>query len=306
MRFQKCTIVVFAALALALPAPAQFIPGGFGPLPPYGFGASFGHGHYHGGHLTMAGYIRGGYPGFYGPFGYPYGWSSTTIIISPPAITVRGSSPSVELPTIPEVPPLAERGDVIAIKPQPGGVKNLPPIRAVPEPAVKKPAAPPPPLIAPPPAADKTTEAERQIKLGKDSFAAGEPGEALDHFRQATVADPQNAQAFFLLGQAQFALARYREATATIVAGLKLKPDWPSANFHPRELYGARAADHADDLDQLRVAVEQNPNEPSLQFLYGYQLWFVGRRKEARALFEAAAKLVTDPAPIRRFLDTPD
>lgn len=300
MRFWKTGLVALMGLAIASPAFGQLIPG-WSPSGPYGFGR-FG---YSGRHFSIGGYIPGGYsPVYYGPYGYSHRWSSTTIIVAPPAISVRPSSPPVELPKFPQIPPLEEREDVIAIKPRAGGVKNLPPIRQAPGQVAK--AKAPPDWLAPAPAADKAAEADRRIKLGKDAFAAGRPGEALDQFQQATLADPNQADGFFLLAQAQFALAKYREATVSILAGLKLKPDWPNARFHPRELYGAQAADYADDLDRLRLAVERNPGEPSLQFLYAYQLWFIDRRKEARVSFERAAKIAADPAPIRRFLDVPE
>ncbi len=115
--------VLLAGLAAASPSPAQLA------LPTYGLGTPYGRGFSYGGrHLSIGGYIRGGYPLFWGPYGYAGGWSSATIIISPPAIAVRSAAPSVELPSFPQIPPLNER-DILAIKPIPGGVKNLPPIR---------------------------------------------------------------------------------------------------------------------------------------------------------------------------------
>jgi len=35
-----------------------------------------------------------------------------------------------------------------------------------------------------------------------------------------------------------------------------------------------------------------NPGEPTLEFLLGYQLWFVGEKVEARKWFDAAANFV--------------
>src|SRR5205085_11973740 len=103
--------------------------------------------------------------------------------------------------------------------------------------------------------------------------------------------------------QATSAVRRSREAGVAILDGLKRKPDWPMAAFGVRELYGRRAADHALDLELLRQALERNPDEPALAFLYGYELWFNDRKKEARAHLEKAAAGAADPAPIRRFLD---
>ena len=59
------------------------------------------------------------------------------------------------------------------------------------------------------------------------------------------------------------------------------------------------------DLELLRQALERNPNEPALAFLYGYELWFNGRKKEARSYLDKAAAGAADPAPIHRFLDAP-
>ena len=76
-----------------------------------------------------------------------------------------------------------------------------------------------------------------------------------------------------------------------------------AAQFDVRDLYGRRPAEHALDLERLRDVVERNPNEPALAFLYGYELWFNGRKKEALPFLERAAKGAVDPTPIKRFLN---
>ena len=86
---------------------------------------------------------------------------------------------------------------------------------------------------------------------------------------------------------------------------MKLQPDWPNSKFDPRALYRNNPAEYAEHLDLLRQAVQSNPQEPSLLFLYGYQLWFTGRHEEAKDYSQKAKPMVTDPKPIDQFLRAP-
>jgi Flp pilus assembly protein TadD len=56
-------------------------------------------------------------------------------------------------------------------------------------------------------------------------------------------------------------------------------------------------------LAKLAEAVEQHPNDDSLLFLLGYQLWFDGKRDQAEVLFKRAATLTLDRTHIDRFLN---
>ena len=58
-----------------------------------------------------------------------------------------------------------------------------------------------------------------------------------------------------------------------------------------------------EKTDGLRQAIEGNPADPALSFLYGYQLWFDGRRADAKPHLQKAAATAADPKPIERFLD---
>jgi tetratricopeptide (TPR) repeat protein len=231
---------------------------------------------------------------------------SNTVIITQPRIVTPPVRPAALLPNLPTVPPLDERDDVIVIRPKAGGVRNLPPPRAGVAKARKaeKPFDPPP-ILAPRAKRDAGAESARQMQLGKEAFAAKEYGRALERFEQALELTPNDAMLHFLRAQAEFALGKYADATASVLAGLKLRPEWPKEKFAPRELYGRNAAEAALHLDQLRQAVETNPNEPALLFLYGYQLWFDGRRGEAREFLRRALPMVADPKPIERFLQEP-
>jgi len=281
---------VLAILLIAANAPAQFPMGGRG----MGFG-------YPGRGVIIGGWPRYGfgygyYPGYYNPV-----FPATTIIIVQPVVPVS----SYMLPNFPVVPPLDERDDVTVIRPKKAQNKQAfqpPPPAQQPPPKMPQPQ----PALAPIPEMDKKAESARLIRLGKEAFSDGEHGRAAERFAQATRVLPENAAAFFELAQAQFALGKYREAAASIYAGMKLQPDWPNSKFDPRALYSNNPAEYAEHVDQLRQAVEANPQEPALLFLYGYQLWFLGRHDEAKTFFEKAKPMVTDPKPIEQFLQAPN
>jgi hypothetical protein len=170
----------------------------------------------------------------------------------------------------------------------------------IPEPA----RAPRKPLPEPPPPADNPRdEVARLLGLGNAAFTAQEYGRAAQRFRQATVVDPAQPMPYFLLAQAQFALGKYRDAVASIHAGMRLKRDWPSARFPVRDLYGPNPADYTAHLRQLQDALAQNPADPVLLFLYAHQLWFDGQQDEARKVFRRAKAVAPDTTYIDRFLE---
>jgi hypothetical protein len=200
---------------------------------------------------------------------------------------------------------------VLVFRPNPGGVKALPPPKLMPEPPPKKVIPPnanlpamnndPLPRQAPPPGKDKPAEEARQIKLGREAFSAGEYGRSAERFRQAARLATDDASPTFLLAQSLFAIGKYRDSVAAIYDGMKMMPDWPKEPFPPRQLYGEVVREFPAHLDRLRQAVERDP-DPALLFLYGYQLWFDGRRADARTFLQKAAATVADPKPIERFL----
>ena len=53
--------------------------------------------------------------------------------------------------------------------------------------------------------------------------------------------------------------------------------------------------------DFARV-IELRPDDPALLFLYGYQLWFDARRRDATPLLEKAIERSLNPEPIQTFL----
>jgi hypothetical protein len=180
-------------------------------------------------------------------------------------------------------------------RPKPLEPKNIPapPARKI---------QPPGPAPLPPRVERERVENAHQIALGKEAFARGEYGRAERRFQQAAAALPGDPLAHFLLAQARLARGHYPEALAEIQAGLRLRLDWPTVVFRPRDLYGTRSADYTAQLQNLAAALAQYPNDPDLLFLYAYQLWFDDRQWIAALLFGRSRQLAPDPGPSDRFL----
>jgi hypothetical protein len=210
-----------------------------------------------------------------------------------------------------DFPPGAKQGDMFVIRPK----KALP---LLPPPDAPRPerVGPPPPLPLPAlkdPFADRkmvnieipdpnpVKEVARLMKLGKDAFAAGEFGAASEQFDRAIAIAPREALPVFLKAQAAFAAGRYSDAVTAIRKGLDLDRTWPNSPFDPKELYGANPNVFNEHLGSLRTVIAAKPREPTLEFLLGYELWFIGEKTEAKKWFELAEKHLPAAGPIALF-----
>jgi tetratricopeptide (TPR) repeat protein len=243
------------------------------------------------------------------------------IVVPPPIILAgnrvdaEGNNPALAFENLPRpIEPLprgARPGDFLVISPKGGA---LAPGQIVPEVArVAAVARPPVPAFRFDPFAKRVTvevekpdpdparEATRLVNVGRIAFAAGEYGKAAEQFDRAIAADPKAAVPHFLKAQSAFAAGRYTDAVAAIRAGLALDPDWPTGTFDPKEPYGTNVAAFAAHIAELRKVAAAAPGEATLEFLLGYELWFVGEKVEARKWFNAAAKRLTVPGPIALF-----
>jgi hypothetical protein len=230
----------------------------------------------------------------------------------PPAEKVQPPDPPPPPPPDPLLPkgdpiggfrPLAPNNRARAQQPLPAPPEEVKPPAPPPKALPPRPPGPPPELPRPPrPEADPRVEYNRLLDLGRDAFATGEYGRAVQRFRQATVVSPREPVAHFLLAQSLVALGKYGDAANSIHAGLTLQPEWPTFRFRPIELYAANVADYADHLRRLDEVLRQRPDDAVLLFLNAYQLWFDGRREEARQLFQRAQPKTANPGDIERFL----
>ncbi len=189
-----------------------------------------------------------------------------------------------------------------------------PPRKEEPKEPPKKEAPPPPPrkpapkegelgLPRPPALPDDPREAHAQlVALGEESFKDLEYGRAVQRFRQAIRRLPDEPMPYFLLAQALVAQGKYHEAYDSLLAGLRLRPDWPRSDFRPLELYGEAVGEYADHFAKLEQTLRRHPDDPVLLFLVGYQLWFDGRKEEAGPLFRRALPRTANRDAIERFL----
>jgi hypothetical protein len=271
--------------------------------------------------LTPFGWTPGFLPVGWG-VGPGWGWIAPPVVVQPPIVLAGGDggrgddrNPALAFEDLPKpidpFPRGARRDQFIVISPK----------KAFPEPGRMNPevdrvAAVPPPRVpvfrfdpfakrvkvnVEPREADPAKEAARLLALGRAAFASGEYGRAADQFERAAAVGGKLAAARFLSAQAAFAAGRYGDAVSAIRAGLEIDPAWPASTFDPKEPYGANAAAFALHLAELRKAVVANPGEPALEFLLGYQLWFVGERAEAKKWFDSAAKRLADAGPVGLF-----
>jgi hypothetical protein len=290
---------VTAMLFLAGSSQAQ-IGGGFGQRHAVGF-------HVRTGPYNSLTYVAGSYGFGFGPIYGPvpswyYGWPGVPLVPNP--FTVQPAVPPVVIQNIIQAPgvaaPVPERRafvppefDAPAAKPAPKPAK--PAARAV------APVLPPDPP-KPPPALVGRADADRVAEAGRKAFTDGQYGRALELFRRAAEVTPNEPSAHYLIAQAEFALGKYREAVAAITAGMALRADWPDARLVARDLYWKKPELFDEHLKALRHAVAAFPDDAGLLFLLGHQLWFDGKRDEARPLFQKAAALGKGQTPAEAFL----
>ena len=148
---------------------------------------------------------------------------------------------------------------------------------------------------------DPKAEALRQVNRAREALKLEEYGQAVEHLDRALRAQPDDATAVFMKGQAQFAAGQFVEAVATIRDGIERSPNWPARDFKPKELFGKPERFEAQ-LTDLRKALAANPTQPALQFLLAHQLWFTGERVDAIKLFRDLATRLNDPRAIEPFL----
>lgn len=334
----RFTLVALALLALSelAPARAQFVAG---PVYPYGYSYSSGYsyrsgfGFSFGGPRVRVSGFAGGFvsrsafyaPPVFGfgpvaPFGGPYlgGWGPAFGPFGPPVVAVPVPVP-VPVPVVvagandpdPDrlvdlLPRGARPNEFLVIAPKKEVVvPEVPRVAVVPRPDGPRIKFDPfnrdAPVKAEVPDADPKKEAATQAKLGRAAFATGDYGRAAEHFERATAADPADALAYFHHAQAKFAAGQYAQAVARVRDGLARDLKWPDSKFDPTALYGDKPERFVLHLIALKKAHADNPNEATLEFLLGYQLWFSGDKAQADKLFRAAEKRLAAPGPIALF-----
>lgn len=290
MSFVRIALLCAALVLAADSAQAQFR-GGYG----YGYGqrqnvffqvrtgpySSF----------TYTGQTYGyGFGSIYGPVpSWYYGYPGIPIVNNP----IQVQQPVIvnniiQAPAAPQAPVPAAAPPRPPVIPAEFGQVAVPALKPLP-PIPKKPAEPAKPMLGQP-------DADRVAEAGRKAFADGQYGRALELFQRVATITPNEPSVHFLISQAQFALGKYREAVAAISDGIALRADWSDARFVSRDLYWKKPAIFDEHLRTLVQAVESFPDDAGLLFLLGHELWFDGKREEAKPLVLKARKLGKSPA----------
>jgi tetratricopeptide (TPR) repeat protein len=115
-----------------------------------------------------------------------------------------------------------------------------------------------------------------QNELGTLLFEAGQVDAAIDAFKQATVADPTFALAYYNLGFAARKVERYAEAAAAYQRYVVLKPDDPDGKYGLAEsLRALGKKDQAAEAYEAYIRQETRPSE---------QQWVEKARAQLQAL----------------------
>jgi Anaphase-promoting complex, cyclosome, subunit 3 len=284
----RIAAAVTVALLSASAAPAQFIPA-HRHRPAVVFQVRSGP-------FSSFTYAATGY-GFWPYLGPPPGWYYSPIPYSPPPVVIQnviqvpsGNGGAQERPVF---PPEFDQ-------PPPKNAPKAPPAKVVPPPKPVERVAPPDPPKPAPRVAGRA-DADRLTEAGRKAFAEAQYGRALELFRKAADINANEPSIHYLISQAQFALGKYREAVASVAAGMNLRGDWSEARFNSRDLYWQKPEAFDDHLKALRQAVAAYPDDPGLTFLLGHQLWFDGKKDEARRLILKARELGKGQPPAAGF-----
>lgn len=98
---------------------------------------------------------------------------------------------------------------------------------------------------------------------------AGQYSEAQAALEQIVEQDPQNAEAYFLLGLANFNLQQYPEARAAFSQALQLEPDRASAVHHNLGALAYQTGDLDTAVKEFKAALQAEPEDPDTLYQLG-------------------------------------
>ena len=134
-------------------------------------------------------------------------------------------------------------------------------------------------------------------QLGERAFRAGNYTQAARHWRHALVDEPQSGTYALRLGQAEFARGSYTGAADALHLGMSLLPQrqWGVVVKNYKRLYGVRGA-FATQLKALEAVRKDNPDDPAVRFVLGFQYLYLGYPEQAQRELSVAKKLSPDDA----------
>jgi hypothetical protein len=145
-------------------------------------------------------------------------------------------------------------------------------------------------------------EAPAFTSTGWEHFRGGDYFDAVESFRQAVLADPDDAQAKIAFAQGLFALGQYADAAFLIRRASELSPDLPVVGVDPRGRY-ADPMDHAEQMVALRAFLERVPGDPAALLVLAVQSYFTGDVTAARESFQLLHGLDPEDQVAKQFLE---
>lgn len=152
---------------------------------------------------------------------------------------------------------------------------------------------------------DAKLRAVRFIGTGDAEFGEQQYHAAAQRYREAAVAAPDVADAFFRQGFAYIASNRFDLAAKSFRRGLELDPLWVNSSFRIDELYGRNQLAKNSHLEVLARSALAERDSDKL-FLIALMLHFDGQTVRAKKFFTHAEKYAAgDDAHIQAFLVPP-
>src|SRR5579872_2669621 len=133
---------------------------------------------------------------------------------------------------------------------------------------------------------------EDKVLNGEAAFRHGDYLEAIEDWKSALADGSRNPVLVMLLGQAYFAAGNYREPAVTTHAAMHALPQdrWGVVVSNRGELYG-NPNSYVFQLQQLEVAVHENPKDPAQRFLLAYHYAYLGYPQPAVAQLDKVVEL---------------
>ncbi|MDJ0666791.1 MAG: tetratricopeptide repeat protein [Desulfobacterales bacterium] len=139
-------------------------------------------------------------------------------------------------------------------------------------------------------------DAEAWFGLGNCYVGLDQPGEAIAAYQQVIAQDPENANAHFVLGRYYLTLERYSEAVAAFEEAIGLKTDHILARYHMGLAYG-QLGRHAEERRVYAELIDLAPDFLPAHFRMGIVCNKLGLYPQALAAQQAALQIKPDFAP---------
>ena len=123
------------------------------------------------------------------------------------------------------------------------------------------------------------------VNEGDEHFGLGDFRKAVDRYREAVKAAPDDPMPAFALGHGLFAAGQYAESAKELRRALRLFPDMVKVRMNRRDFYRDRRVFDAQ-FHRLALHVGAKPGDKAARFLFAYHLFFTQQHSLAKEHFE--------------------